>query len=82
MIRPSAVTAVASIVSIPAPDSNIWPQWIRCQSVAQPCSAEYWHIGETTIRLRSATPRSVMGSNRCMGVLPAAGGPGAARVRR
>ena len=83
MIRPSALTAVASIVNMPAPDRSICPQWIRCQSVAQPSSAEYWHIGETTMRLGSATPRSAMGSNRCMRVLRrTAGDPGAARVRR
>ena len=73
MILPSALTAVASIVNMPAPDSSICPQWIRCQSVAPPSSAEYWHIGDTTMRLGSATPRSAMGSNRCMEVLPAAG---------
>ena len=66
VIRPPALTAVASIVNIPAPDRSICPQWIRCQSVAQPSSAEYWHIGDTTMRLASARPRSAMGSNRCM----------------
>jgi hypothetical protein len=26
----------------------------------------YWHIGETTIRLGSVSPRSVMGENRTL----------------
>ena len=29
-----------------------------------PSRAEYWHIGETTVRLRSVTLRSVIGENR------------------
>ena len=52
--------------SIPAPDNARWPRWTRCQSVAAPSSAEYWHIGETTIRLGSATPRSDKGWNRAL----------------
>src|SRR4051812_10276846 len=27
--------------------------WMRCQSVMQPSTAEYWHIGAITIRLAS-----------------------------
>src|SRR2546426_12597580 len=34
---------------------------MRCQSFMQPSSAEYWHIGETTMRLGSVTPPSWMG---------------------
>src|SRR6478672_1696745 len=63
-MRPSAVTAVASIVNRPAPDISSWPQWTRCQSVAQPSTAEYWHIGDTTTRLGSVSSRSRSGSNR------------------
>jgi hypothetical protein len=44
-------TAVASRISRPAPDSAIVPRWIRCQSVAEPSTAEYWHIGAMTMRL-------------------------------
>ena len=62
-MRPSAVTAVASIVNMPALDWSSWPQWTSCQSVAQPSIAEYWHIGETTMRLRNRTPRRSMESN-------------------
>src|SRR6476620_2784305 len=63
-MRPSTVTAVASIVTRPAPDISSWPQWTRCQSVAQPSTAEYWHIGDTTMRFGSVSSRSVSGSNR------------------
>ena len=34
-----------------------------CQSVTWPSCAEYWHIGEMTMRLRSRTPRSSIGWN-------------------
>src|SRR5882672_3648731 len=34
---------------------------MRCQSFMQPSSAEYWHIGETAMRLGSVTPPSWMG---------------------
>ncbi len=71
VIRPSAVTAVASMQNMPAPDCSSWPQCTRCQSVACPSAAEYWHIGDTTIRLRSVTPRSASGSNRWAGFSPA-----------
>src|SRR5450432_2353231 len=32
-----------------------------CQSVAAPSTAEYWHIGETTMRLASVSLRSENG---------------------
>src|SRR5262249_4224182 len=34
------------------------------QSSASPSSAQYWHIGETAIRLRSATPRIASGVSK------------------
>ena len=55
-MRPSGVTAVASMVSSAAPDSARCPRWITCQSVAHPSTAEYWHIGAITIRLRKLEP--------------------------
>lgn len=51
VILPSGETAVASAISSPAPEIAIWSGWIRCQSPASPFSAEYWHIGATTMRL-------------------------------
>ena len=64
MIRPIADTAVASIVNNPAPDCSSWPQCTVCQSVAQPSTAEYWHIGETTMRLARVRLRSLKGVKR------------------
>src|SRR5436190_11312004 len=75
-MRPSAVTAVASIVNRPAPDISSWPQWTRCQSVAQPSTAEYWHIGDTTTRLGSVSSRNRSGSNRLVRAAVRAGSVG------
>src|SRR5215472_10914793 len=55
--RPGISTAVASVMSNPAPDTDRWPRCIMCQSVALPFRAEYWPIGETTMRLPSSSPR-------------------------
>ena len=37
----------------PAPPTARLPRWTRCQSSANPSTEEYWHMGETTIRLRA-----------------------------
>lgn len=66
VIRPSGRTAVASIVSSPAPERARWPRWIKCQSVMQPLTAEYWHIGAITIRLESSRPPTVTGVNKTL----------------
>ena len=50
----------------PAPESARLPRWIMCQSVAQPSSAEYWHIGEMTMRLGSVMVRRVSGEKRAL----------------
>src|SRR5215218_10727195 len=69
-MRPSAVTAVASIVSSAAPDSARCPRWMTCQSVMQPSSAEYWHIGAMTMRLARLSPATWRGLNNAdMGFL-------------
>lgn len=62
-MRPSGVTAVASMVRSAAPDSASWPRWIRCQSVMQPSSAEYWHMGAITMRLGRWSPPTETGVN-------------------
>jgi hypothetical protein len=66
VIRPSGRTAVASIVSSPAPESARWPRWITCQSVMQPSTAEYWHIGAITMRFCSSKPPTVTGVNKTL----------------
>src|SRR6185312_2038125 len=65
-MRPSAVTAVASIVSSAAPDKARWPRWMTCQSVMQPSMAEYWHIGAMMMRLASER-RSTWNGVRSLG---------------
>src|SRR5512145_2078344 len=61
-MRPSRVTPVFSITNSPAPEQAKVPTCTVCQSVIEPSSAEYWHIGETTMRLGSVTPPSSMGA--------------------
>src|SRR4029078_2544288 len=48
----------------PAPELASIPRWARCQSVAVPSSALYWHIGDTTMRLLNSTLPSLMGVNK------------------
>src|SRR5438128_20934 len=68
LIRPSAVTAVASVNTSPAPPTARLPRCTMCQSVANPFGLEYSHIGDMTIRLRSVTSRSEKGENSSVGM--------------
>ena len=65
VMRPSRVTAVASTKAAPTPPSANRAWCRRCQSCTAPSTAWYWHIGETTMRLRSSRPRRRSGVNRC-----------------
>jgi len=38
---------------------------MKCQSLENPSTLEYWHIGDTTSRCASVTERIVNGSNSC-----------------
>lgn len=58
-----AVTAVASVKTTPAPPDAKDPRCTRCQSSASPSWLEYWHMGETPIRLRASTSRNLRGEN-------------------
>ena len=71
-MRPRGSTAVASAMTSPAPPAARAPRCTRCQSVGTPFSAEYWHIGETMIRLRNVTLRSVSGCKSAATANPAA----------
>ena len=62
-MRPIASTWVASMQNIAAPDSASELMWVKCQSLASPLTAEYWHIGDTTMRLASVRSRSLSGEN-------------------
>src|SRR5688572_28978439 len=59
-MRPRRSTAVASTKTMPAPPCANLPRCTRCQSPTWPSFAEYWHIGETTMRLRACTSRSAI----------------------
>ena len=63
MIRLGADTCVASSITMPGPPIAFAPMFWTCQSVPSPSSAEYWHIGATTIRFGIVTPRRVNGVN-------------------
>src|ERR1700682_879933 len=65
-MRPIASTCVASMQNIDAPDSASELMCVKCQSLASPSIAEYWHIGATMMRLGSARPRSFIGENRAL----------------
>src|SRR5919206_2705046 len=60
-MRPIASTPVASMQNIAAPDSANELMWVKCQSVAEPSTAEYWHIGATTMRLGNFRSRNWIG---------------------
>lgn len=70
LMRPSGLTAVASTMTRPAPPTARLPRWTRCQMPTKPSWQEYWHIGETKMRLRMATDRRVMGENRMLMMPP------------
>src|SRR6202043_246994 len=71
VMRAVASTWVASMQNIAAPDSASELIWVKCQSLASPLSAEYWHIGATMMRLGRARSRSLIGENRAlMGIFP------------
>src|SRR3982750_2806213 len=61
VLRARSSTAVSSQNTIAAPPSANLPRCTRCQSVGPPSSDEYWHIGDTTTRLRAVRPRGGRG---------------------
>ena len=64
-MRPSGVTAAASVKTRPAPPMARLARCTKCQSLAMPSREEYWHIGETPMRLRKVISRRRNSSNRC-----------------
>src|SRR5882757_1044675 len=66
VMRPIASTWVASMQNIAAPESASVLIWVKCQSLASPFSAEYWHIGATMMRFGRLKPRSWIGENRLL----------------
>ena len=67
MMRPRGVTAVASVnTSAAAADRELRRGARGASRRRSRRPQEYWHIGETTMRLRSVTPRSERGAKRDM----------------
>ena len=64
VMRPCGDTATASVITMPAPPCANLPRWTRCQSFTRPSVAEYWHIGEITMRFLAVMLRIVIGWNR------------------
>src|SRR6516225_6381911 len=64
LMRPVAVTAVASQKTAAARPTARLPRCTRCHSVASPSLAEYRHMGETRMRWGSSTLRSRSDSNK------------------
>ncbi len=60
-MRPIGSTSVISKHSSAAPELDSMPRCAKCQSVIEPSTAEYWHIGDTMTRFSSARPRNRMG---------------------
>src|SRR5687767_7253704 len=69
VMRPRGSTLVASANTMPAPPTARDARFCKCQSSGSPSVAEYWHIGETVMRLRAVMERNVMGRKRCGTVL-------------
>src|SRR5262245_50330577 len=61
VMRPCRSTCVASTTTMPAPELASIARCPRCQSVAEPSSELYWHIGATWMRLVISTEPSLMG---------------------
>ena len=61
----SGKTAVASVKTSPAPPTARLPKCTRCQSLLNPSSLEYWHMGETKTRLGKVMPANWRGENKC-----------------
>jgi hypothetical protein len=65
-MRPRRSTPVASNVTMPAPEIPSVIQCWMCQSVAEPSSAEYMHIGATAMRFGIVNSPSVMGEKSAL----------------
>ena len=63
-IRPSGEMAAASVKINHAPPTARLPKCTKCQSFGNPFSAEYWHMGETTIRFFREISLSLRGENK------------------
>src|SRR5580704_10586018 len=69
VMRPCRSTWVASSTRRPAPEFASMPRWVMCHSLATPSSAEYWHIGATTMRFGSVRSASLIGENKALDIV-------------
>jgi hypothetical protein len=79
-MRPSGLTAVASLTMRPAPPMAKAPRCTRCQSVGTPSrsSTEYWQSAGTQRRLRKVVERMLSGLKRVEEVTETSSRSGAA----
>src|SRR5215471_10938629 len=63
-MRPLRSTAVASTTIMPARLMAYCIRCWRCQSDALPSLAEYWHMGDTAMRLGTSIGPSLRGEKR------------------
>src|SRR5665213_3409111 len=68
-MRPCGLTLVISAMTRPAAPSAILPSHVKCQSLAEPLLELYWHIGETTTRFGSVSPRMMRGENSTLAIV-------------
>lgn len=69
LMRPSGLTAVASVMISPVPPAARAARWAKCQSVGTPAAspfgaALYWHIAGIQMRLGTVRDRRVSGAKR------------------
>src|SRR4029078_3341805 len=69
VMRPCRSTWVASTITNAAPECAIMPRCITRQCLEQPPSPEYWHMGETTMRLASSRPARRNGVNKLLDMM-------------
>ena len=51
-MRPCADTAVASVMTRPAPPTARLPRWTRRHVCGSPSIADYWHLGDNPVPVR------------------------------
>ncbi len=64
-MSPRGSIATDSVKTMPAPPTAREHRCWKCQSPGVPFSAEYWHIGDIVMRLRTRTERKSIGRKMC-----------------
>src|SRR5688572_9970933 len=66
VMRPRRSTPVASTTTSAAPEFASMPRCVVCHGLGTPSSAEYWHIGATTMRFASSSWLILYGENSAL----------------